>query len=509
LWNNFLTPLDSFYSFGPPITELFGAHADPVLFNSFYDSARGFADTVALGVNSRFASPVSEPLVDPGAILWSNVGSAFDLGKDAIKEGTTQALESSGDSLSFVAPIAVILEIAVKWAVQYGIQKSRANLIQDILGASSMVTASPLSNLIAGFFTDSLAKIRGNYRKLRIPLSNLELGATHYADEFGDLYPRAGFGGPSVGPRVAAETILAASVALPGWAPPIKIGDSHYVDGSLRDAAPIGAALDAGADSVIVLQPNQRTLRPATSFDGASMMAISTRADMMRETGNLTAVIAPFEGWQKRAGTWNAPVTYIEATTSLSYLTAVDADVGLKNIWADYGYMRAFDVLAPQIILPNEEDWLVSADLTQFLKKNSDLITALRYNCWWSECNLEGEMPLSYLPRVGPQSEINTLPDSTAAMRIREGKLKIRQALVDRLVFVQQIAVGRTFPHPPAVPPGATLWFQNFEHHPWIFEGFVASPMNPWSALGGFATGDVAAAAMPPPLPNSLFLPLP
>jgi hypothetical protein len=191
------------------------------------------------------------------------------------------------------------------------------------------------------------------------------------------------------------------------------------------------------------------------------------------------------------------------------HLTAVDGDVGLKNIWADYGYMRAFDVLAPQIMFPKAEDSMSLADTTQLLMKNSDLITALRYGCWWSECNLQGEDPLSYLPHVGPPSEIVSIPDGTAALPIRDGKMKIRQALVDRLGFVQKMAVGRTFPYPPAVPGGASLWFQNFEHHPWIFDGFVANPMNPWSALSGFEFGVVDAAPMPPALPNSLFNPLP
>ena len=506
-WNNFVTPLDSFYSFGPPVTELFGSHADPILFNSFYDSARNFADSVASGDDSRFVVPVTQPTVNPGAILLSTVQSEFvsEVQSD-VKDGASQLL----DGASWFGPLATFLEMAVTWAVQFGIQKSHADLIHDILSTFSMVTAAPLSNLIMQFFHDALTKVRNNDAKLRIPLANLELGVTHYADEFGNLFPRGGLLGPAVLDHlVPIETILAAAVAFPGWMTPIKIGDSNYVDGSLRDSAPIGAALDAGADSIIVIQPNQRVLLPATSFDGASIMAVSLRADMMREVGNLDARIDPFEGWGSRVDKFAAPIIHIEATASLSYLTAVDGDVGLKTIWADYGYLRAFDVLAPQILFPKEEDQQLAADARQFLMMNSDLILALRYDSWLSECNLQGEAPLSYLPHVGPKSEIITIADGTAATQIRSNKVQLRQALVDRLQFIQQSAVGRTFPQPPAVPSDATMWFQNFEHHPWTFDAFIAVPLSPWSALGGFATGNIPAALMPPALPNSLFLPLP
>jgi predicted acylesterase/phospholipase RssA len=512
-WNNFQTPLDSLYAFGAPIyPDLFGSHADPRLFNSFYDRARAFADVVASGSTGQFTSAVSQPNVDSGAIFWSAVSTAAGLVKDAVKEGAAQALDSSASSLSWVAPVAVIVEVAVMFAVQFGIQKAHADLVRDVLSANAMVDHSPMWALIRRYFTGSLDDIRGNEAKLRIPLSNLEAGTAHYADEFGKLYPR----GPSIGSgpavitdAVTIETLLAASVSFPGWSAPVKIGDSHYVDGSLQDAAPIGAALDAGADSIIVLQPNQRSLQSATSFEGASMAAISTRADLMRVIGDVQAKVAPFDGWEGRAGAWKAPVTSIEATLSLFQLRAVDGDVGLKNIWAEYGYMRAFDVLAPEVIFGPEEQSL-AADARQFLKQNSDLITALRYECWANECNLQGVSYVSYLPKIGPKPEITPVPDSTAAARIRAGKLQIRQALVDRLTHVQKISSGRPFPQPPAVAGVShtvDMWFQNFEHHPWPFDAFIANPLTPWSALGGFPNGDVPAAATPDPLPVNLYRP--
>lgn len=55
----------------------------------------------------------------------------------------------------------------------------------------------------------------------------------------------------SSGPVV--EAVLASS-AVPGLLPPVRVGDTHYLDGGLVDSIPVGRAIAQGAATVYVLQ---------------------------------------------------------------------------------------------------------------------------------------------------------------------------------------------------------------------------------------------------------------
>ena len=64
----------------------------------------------------------------------------------------------------------------------------------------------------------------------------------------------------SRGPLVPA---LLASCAIPGLFPAYRIGDEHYVDGAVVEAAAISRAVDLGARTVLVVrQRRERVLRP-------------------------------------------------------------------------------------------------------------------------------------------------------------------------------------------------------------------------------------------------------
>ena len=52
------------------------------------------------------------------------------------------------------------------------------------------------------------------------------------------------------GPVIPA---VQASIALPGVARPVRVGDSYYMDGGLFDTAPVTTARDMGADVVIAV----------------------------------------------------------------------------------------------------------------------------------------------------------------------------------------------------------------------------------------------------------------
>lgn len=64
----------------------------------------------------------------------------------------------------------------------------------------------------------------------------------------------------SSGPAVDA---VLASTAIPGVYPPVTIGGERLVDGGIVDNIPVGPAVDAGADEVVVLAASSRCPPPA------------------------------------------------------------------------------------------------------------------------------------------------------------------------------------------------------------------------------------------------------
>ena len=53
------------------------------------------------------------------------------------------------------------------------------------------------------------------------------------------------------------ETTIA-SCSLPVLFPPVKLGDSYYLDGGLADPVPYKKAMEEGCDKVIVILTRQR-----------------------------------------------------------------------------------------------------------------------------------------------------------------------------------------------------------------------------------------------------------
>ncbi|HTJ68795.1 MAG TPA: patatin-like phospholipase family protein [Actinospica sp.] len=87
----------------------------------------------------------------------------------------------------------------------------------------------------------------GQFEELKIPLhtcaASIERATARYF-EYGPLIPA-----------------LMASCATPGVLPPYRIGDEHYVDGSVVESAPISRAVGSGAQTVLVLRADDQRER--------------------------------------------------------------------------------------------------------------------------------------------------------------------------------------------------------------------------------------------------------
>jgi hypothetical protein len=80
----------------------------------------------------------------------------------------------------------------------------------------------------------------------------------------------------------------------------------------------------------------------------------------MRERGFVSCgaraarALAPPRERRPVVGDLRIGVNLVGATVDLTGMDAFVADNGLIAIWSDYGYVRAFDVVAPTVLLPDE-----------------------------------------------------------------------------------------------------------------------------------------------------------
>ena len=106
------------------------------------------------------------------------------------------------------------------------------------------------------------------FEELRIPL---QVNAVDI--ETGDLV-WFGSGARSHVPLLHA---LCASCALPSFYPPVRIGDSFFMDGGVLDTLPISHAAAAGAEWIIAIDVTSGGFRPARQVISSGMLAITER----------------------------------------------------------------------------------------------------------------------------------------------------------------------------------------------------------------------------------------
>lgn len=65
---------------------------------------------------------------------------------------------------------------------------------------------------------------------------------------------RTAFGHPHA-PKAAVNDAVCASYGVPGWCPPIKIGEHEYMDGGVASPTSADLLLDTDVDEVVILAP--------------------------------------------------------------------------------------------------------------------------------------------------------------------------------------------------------------------------------------------------------------
>lgn len=137
---------------------------------------------------------------------------------------------------------------------------------------------------IAGFWNKSLGDTKGLRKileknidprsirdsgiKLRIPAVNLVDGnLTYFNEEFPNI----------------VEAIMA-SAAFPIFFPPVRINSGLYLDGGIRDIAPLKAAIKEGATEIVVLSTeNPYAIKPKSNIGNVTSVAFRTIEIIMNE----------------------------------------------------------------------------------------------------------------------------------------------------------------------------------------------------------------------------------
>ncbi|MFM2437676.1 MAG: hypothetical protein RLZ55_487 [Actinomycetota bacterium] len=216
--------------------------------------------------------------------------------------------------------------------------------------------------------------------RLRIPVTALGAGCSHYVTELGALVDGQGMpvtGGSGTDDPAAPlvpgviEGMLASS-SVPGVFAPRSIGDDVYVDGGILQNIPLSAAQTLGVESCYAVLADPLACPPPTQdYAAADFVQVGLRAEMT----------VAFYGQQARelqaARAQGMSVTLIDPTVTV--VSSFETEPGLLTIALDYGWLRACGVTA-------------ATDPSTVARSHAaaDEIAAGRVRSWYLEAGLGG-----------------------------------------------------------------------------------------------------------------------
>jgi patatin-like phospholipase len=210
--------------------------------------------------------------------------------------------------------------------------------------------------------------------ELRLATVSLETGVARYVDEAGCFTDR-------IEPVVDVGDATLASAAIPGIFDPVILNGQTYVDGGVRDAIPIWAAIDAGADVVFAIEcsaplvtaltdPDHRFHDPAVDIAATLDNGFASSATSLTDSGIVAIAFRSImevlpnsivQNELEPRQAWPVPVYVIQPTWDVN--DALTIDQGLIQIAAAYGWMRAADVLAsddPKSAIPTSDQIMLA-----------------------------------------------------------------------------------------------------------------------------------------------------
>jgi hypothetical protein len=447
------------------------------------------------------------------SIIVDIAGVGADKIADALGSAVETALEEAGQAVLSYVPIVAIVYAAAKFGIQELQSALRQQTADRLAATAAIFDDSGLRALITTATNGLQGRVQASGRRLRVSLTNLEKGRALYGTEGG------GVSEAPIGSQIRAianiATVVQTSATAPFLSAPRSLGGDSYVDGALRDPVPVGAVVEAGAGSVIIVQPHIRLIAELPSFATAGVPTIDARTSVVRDADSLDGRVNPFGNFANDStgapvGSWRVPTFLIEPTVDIVGLGATLGQAGLVDIMSDYGYMRAYDALVPWLLFPRPAQRADRDEMRSTLMTSGDHIVGLRVKAWGLEHDFNGMRPTPFgsTNRIGAGPLVAD-PDPSALDAIRTTKLDIRAAVVDRLGILAryegrapQVPAG-TITAPPVPRPRAESWVQMWEKHDFFLVVAPVPPTpaepdgDPWVSLGYGGLWTEPAAARP------------
>ncbi len=304
--------------------------------------------------------------------------------------------------------------------------------------------------------------------KLRLGSTCLEDGGLHYVTEAGVLVDD-----PTVTPIPLATAVLASS-SIPAIFPPVAMFNKSWVDGGVRNATPLDAALQLGAYTVYVVVASKPAVDPAPSFISQGIVSIIGRAvlEIMPNALQQYLIDPPPEG-----------VWLIQPSFDVHSPFMVDP--GLISISMAYGYMRAAEILA-------------FGSLNNPLSPLSDQIIQARLTCWSLENQAFAAEQYDFIvdhqtnPPPPPGQTLTPSDNGDTFESLRNAKLTVRDLMCqyqNAAGFSPSFLPSTDFRLPseltqfsflgaPFNSTGFAAWWMQFERHP-----YSPPPATPWSSF--------------------------
>ncbi|WP_200961597.1 patatin-like phospholipase family protein [Paenibacillus sp. Soil522] len=289
---------------------------------------------------------------------------------------------------------------------------------------------------------------------------------------------------PQPGPlRVSLIQGTLASAAIPFAFPPVKLGSENYVDGGVREIAPIQVAIQSGATDVYAVLASDSTVDPARSVASGELLqsfdvGVATIADVAsRAASDIMTNETVLNEAEPPLG-WGANVTLIQPDFDIHDIMTIDP--GLIDIRIAHGYMRADDTLQARQ-QNNTADYRKLADeLSE--QRHTGRIVVKRKEIWEKEYAATGFL-LQYDANGRPVHPAQAAAaDPQALQEVRNLKNELRDLVHDR-----QLMGG-------AVPSECESWWLDWERHPWQPAKVLWLPSGPAASGDDMQPGEVLEA---------------
>lgn len=207
------------------------------------------------------------------------------------------------------------------------------SIAKGALRSSSVFTPGPVVDRIVEEIFDPDLVAHSGVRS-RFSVVSLESGELRYVDGQGRLRDRDDV---PLGVDVDLTDAIAASCAIPGIFPPVRLGDEHYVDGGVRMNLPADIVFEhLPVDRCYVISSAPAGVQHDPSFARSTIVSTMMRAGIS---------LAPEElAYQERARARAQGGIMIDPQTEIH--DAMTVEPGLIALAIDYGYLRAAQVVS-------------------------------------------------------------------------------------------------------------------------------------------------------------------